>query len=284
MINLLRGEFYKLFKSRSFYICALVGAGIVILMCGMLFFADAIQKGEVKNGTVGIYVDSSAVNEGEASAPLLKEITILDMVRQVFGNFGYLVAAIFVSIFVIMEYGNGAIKNVVGKGYGRWQIFAAKYISSVIGGVILLIFMILLTLIGGVIIQSLTGEVQELNSRFLRELFVYSGIQLILGTALIGLIVSVSEICRNLAAGISISVGITGVSTLISGALDLMIKVILPQSQFKATDYWLIDLTANCPVRGIDTKFAFHAVIVAIGWIIISAGSGVVHFRKADIK
>ena len=286
MMNLFRGEFYKLYKSKAFYVCCLVMACSIIFIYGMLFVADSIQRGEIANGSGGIYVGVSDSNGGmqQKSVPVLEEIGILDMLQQMFGNFGCFTVAIFACIFVIGEYGNGTVKNIVGKGYARWQVFLAKYISTMAAGAILMVVMVFFTIIIGGIVQHITGIPQDWSGAFWKELLCYAGIELLLGMAITGIIITISEICRNLAAGISISIGLLGFSTLITGGVDLIVKWLLPQADIRIADYWPVDLMTDCPLREIGGQFAMHALLVGIVWGVLMAGAGILHFRRADIK
>ena len=281
-MNLLRGEFYKLLKGKAFYICCLVAVLSVVFIYGTLFFADAVER-ELANSSTSV-VNTVDENMQAENMPVLEEITIFDVLQQMFGNFGSFITVIFAAIFVVGEYGNGAVKNVVGKGYKRWQIFGAKYIATTAAGLILLALLAVLAVVSGCFFQKLAGVAWEWNGTVVRELFVYSGIQLLLGAAVIGMSAAISEMCRHLGAGIAIPFGIVAFSTLITSGLDILIRFILPESKFRIADYWIMDLIMDCPLQDIDGKFLVHAAGIGIFWIVVTFGAGVWHFGKADIK
>lgn len=278
MINLLKGEFYKLFKSRAFYICAMVAVVSVIFMYGMLITADGIERGNIENGFGGVHVsDDSGLDSTEF---LLEQMTSLEVLQQLYGSFGGFITVVFVSIFVVGEYTNGAVKNVVGKGYTRGKIFAAKYISTSAATVLLLLVMtVVSTLCGSVILTD-----QTFDSAFLKDMFQFVGIQFLLGTGLSGVGILIAELCRTLGAGITISIGIVTFSTMVTGALDLLVRLAMPDTKFSFADYWLLDLMEKCPLKDIGTDFAVRAVFVGIVWLVFTAGLGALHFKKADIK
>lgn len=281
-MNLLRGEFYKLFKGKAFYICCLVAVLSVVFIYGTLFFADAVER-DLADGNAAV-VSTAEENMQSENRPVLEEITIIDVLQQMFGNFGSFITVIFAAIFVVGEYGNGAVKNVVGKGYKRWQIFGAKYLATTAAGLILLALMAVLTVASGCFFQKMAGVAWEWNGTVVRELFVYSGIQLLLGAAVTGMSAAIGEMCRHLGAGIAISFGIVAFSTLITSGLDVLIRFILPASKFRIADYWIMDLIMDCPLRDIDGLFLAHAAVIGIFWIVLTFGAGVWHFKKADIK
>lgn len=278
MINLLKGEFYKLFKSRAFYICAVVAVVSVIFVYGMLITADGIEKGKIENGTVGVHVYEDSRQDDAVS--LLEQMTSLDVLQQLYGSFGGFITVVFVSIFVVGEYTNGAVKNVVGKGYTRGKIFAAKYISTSAATALLqLVITVVSILCGSVILTD-----QTFDSAFLKDMFQFVGIQFLLGTGLSGVGILIAELCRTLGAGITISIGIVTFSTMVTGALDLLVRLAMPDTKFSFADYWLLDLMEKCPLKDIGTDFAVRTVFVGIAWLVFTAGFGALHFKKADIK
>ena len=62
--------------------------------------------------------------------------------------------AVFAAIFVIGEYINGAAKNIVGKGYARWQIFLAKYIVVMASAVLQLLVLSAVAIICGAVVEG----------------------------------------------------------------------------------------------------------------------------------
>ena len=135
MLNLFRAECYKLWRNKSFYICALIGAGLTLLLYGTLFLVDNLENTETQQEQGGITItaevredaegaDGSAETEnldesGDSAEamPMSQRIGIMGVIEQMMsGSFAGFIISIFVCIFVIGEYANGAIKNVVGKG------------------------------------------------------------------------------------------------------------------------------------------------------------------------
>lgn len=288
MINLLSGEFYKLRKSRAFYICCLVAVFLTALVYGMLFLADFVQRGKVANGTAGVYV-SVAEDKGElqeeASGRLLEEIGIMEVLQQMISNSASIVMVVFAAIFVIGEYGTGAIKNIVGKGYRREKIFLAKYIVTMAAGLVLLAVTVTATVLAGAVIMQIAGIKQDWSGAFFVDLVQYCGVQCLLGAAIVGVVAAISEICRNMAAGIAIGIGLlSGLSGLLVNALDFFVRWLFPQSTFRIGDYWILNLMAECPLWDIKASYALHASLVGMAWIILMAGAGILHFKRADIK
>lgn len=269
MLNLLRGEFLKLKKGRNIWVCLIVTVIFIMFFYLMLNLVNYIQVSESAQSSIGVEAD-------EVGGAIWNHLNILDVTQQVLGGIGVILTAVFACIFVIGEYNNGSIKNIVGKGYPRWKIFVAKYITAVVVSAFLLLFMVVVTFIFGLLIVG----VESINISFLYELSVYAGIEIILGASFIGIIVLISELTRSIGAGITISMGIIIFSTLLTAVLDLICHSL----SIKPSNYWLLDLYESCPVIGIDSSFVIRAVIISFVWIAISMTLGIVHFQKADIK
>ncbi len=275
MFNLLRGELFKLKKGKNIWVCLIIIVVFVLLLYFILNMVDNMKQIESTKTNISNNL-SVGVTVPEGISSVWNEFGIIDVTQQVLGGIGAILTAVFACIFVIGEFNNGSIKNIVGKGYARWKVFAAKYIATVVVAACMLLFMVIVTFIFGVIIVG-TGNINASN---LYDLSVYAGIEIILGASLTGIMVVVSECTRNLGAGITISMGIIMFSSLLTSGLDLLCHSL----QFKPSDYWLMDLIGNCPATGIESEFVVRAVIMSFVWIALSMTLGMVHFQKADIK
>ena len=108
MRNLLYGEWYRWKKNKAFWICLLSAAGMILL----------------------VYLTMTAAGQAMgAGGDVLQETGISGMAAQFAG--GGLVTMfgmIFLCIWMVSDYTHGAMKNVVGKGYSRMQVFLAKHL------------------------------------------------------------------------------------------------------------------------------------------------------------
>lgn len=265
MINLLRAEFFKVRKSKSVYICTVVMIAFTLFSYGMFAMLESIQQE---------MVDSGLIMEEDMS--FLGVHNILAVVQEVFVESGVIIVTVFAAIFVIGEYRRGAIKNIAGKGYSRWKIFLVKYTVTTIT----VLAMMIITEIAAVLFGLLIVGTDGINGEFWKNFFQYSGIELLLSAALIGVVILICELTRNMGAGISIGICIIIFSTLLTSGLDL----IFHKAEFNVSDYWIMDLITNCPLTDIDSSFAVRAVISAVVWMAAVFGMGLLHFRKADIK
>ena len=102
MNNLIKFEFRKLFKSKSFYICLLICIGLVLLS-GL---------------TTKIMVESREVIDLPSKYSMLQGAVS-------FGNIT-LISAIYTALFVCEDESSNTLKNIYAKGYTRGNVFISK--------------------------------------------------------------------------------------------------------------------------------------------------------------
>lgn len=277
MFNLFGAELYKWKRSRSFYVCLLSAVACVVIIWLSFLLADKVESGQVENGTMGIMVSEETLEEGRSTS-FLDELNMMQIVQTfVGGGFSTVFMAIFICIWVVGEYANGAVRNVVGKGYSRNSIFLTKYLSAVLISLVLDIAIAMAAVLAGVAVMG-TARVGE---HFLPDCLAYVGVQLMLGVAYSGLIVAVSELTRSLAAGISISIFLAALSSTFANGLDLIFKTL--RIDFKVSDYWITNVIEHCPIEGINLNVVGGAISVTAMWTIISLMIGMIHFHEADV-
>lgn len=91
---------------------------------------------------------------------------------------------------MVGEYTNGAVKNVVGKGYSHNSIFLTKYFSAVLTSLALDIAIIIVAVLAGVAVMGTA----RIGDTFLPDCLAYVGVQLMLDVAYSGMIATISEL------------------------------------------------------------------------------------------
>lgn len=258
MRSILNGEWYKWKKNKAFWICLLSAVGMILL----------------------VYLTMTAAGQAMgAGGDVLQETGISGMAEQFAG--GGLVtmfSAIFLCIWVISDYTHGAMKNVVGKGYSRVQVFLAKHLFGTLVTVLmnLAIFLVILA-IGLILIGT-----QHVNILFFQNLFIYFGLQLLFGVAVSSIVIAVCEWSRNMAAGIGITMALIIFSPLVMQGLDLLLSAM--DLKIAISGYWILNLMADCPTEAFTPEFLLHGIVISVIWTLLPIVLGVAHFRKADIE
>lgn len=115
MLNLLRSEWYKLLRNRSFW-----------LLLSLLFLSAAAY-------VLLNYFDDP--NDGGA----LSGTTGLDMLTSAMGGNNYIIKiglSVLAGFYISSEYSTGTIKRAVASGYGRGKYIVAKMIVFVFGSML----------------------------------------------------------------------------------------------------------------------------------------------------
>ncbi len=279
MFNLLSAEFYKLRKGKALFVGLLIVAVLVVMLYVSLMMIDKINSGEVSNGTGGVIVfENGETVAGElGTESMMQKIGIDGVLQQIFsGHFVGLILAVIVSIFVVREFGTGAIKNLVGKGYSRSTIFLSKLLSTVVLSMVFQVAAAMISILIGIPFLGSEG----LSIINWTDIAIYTGLQILFGITAAGIFVLMGELTRNLAAAIAVSIGVLLFSTSATALLDLLCH----QVGFEPTKYWFLDLMSSCPLTEFDTEFLVRSVLVSIVWFVVAAVLGVLHFQRADVK
>ncbi len=141
MKKLLKLEFRKLRKQKSFYICTIV---MVVLL-----FVSAITSKALCNASS----EFAAQYNGSGIAAMISAISNCSFL---------LIAGIFVALFVCDDYEQQTIKNIYSKGYSRSQVYGSKFISSMIAVTIMFIVVVCSACFFGTIYFGL-GESEGTN-------------------------------------------------------------------------------------------------------------------------
>ncbi len=279
MFNLLSAEFYKLRKGKALFVGLLIVAALVVMLYVSLMMIDKINSGEISNGTGGVIVfENGETVAGElGTESMMQKIGIDGVLQQIFsGHFVGLILAVIVSIFVVREFGTGAIKNLVGKGYSRSTIFLSKLLSTVVLSMVFQVAAAMISILIGIPFLGSEG----LSIINWTDIAIYTGLQILFGITAAGIFVLMGELTRNLAAAIAVSIGVLLFSTSATALLDLLCH----QVGFEPTKYWFLDLMSSCPLTEFDTEFLVRSVLVSIVWFVVAAVLGVLHFQRADVK
>lgn len=257
--------------------CAIAIFCLVLMVFGMLKIAEKIQRGEMENGTGGVIItqDNAPIEEGDET--VFDEISLLEIQQQMFsGDFMALIIAVFCGIFIASEYGCGTFKNIVGKGYSRSSIYLSRLIAAIAAVILLILFGMVINLLCGVIFIG----PEAFAGTFWKDLAVYMGLQIVIGSALTTVFVLIGEVCRNLGGSISLGIAVAVFSMLLTGALDM----IFTHTDFTPSEYWLMDMSTRCPVTGFETDYVIKTILISAVWLAAAAAVGMWHFRRADIK
>ena len=122
MLNLLKADFFRVLRTKIVYISLIVAVGLPLFVAGLLKLTDAATTAMIGPGEQEVTTNMGDTLIANTFSPLM--------------SFSF-VFAIFPVIVIMMDFGNGTIRNKVIHGYTRHQIFAAHFIISLIYSFIL---------------------------------------------------------------------------------------------------------------------------------------------------
>lgn len=263
MINLLSSELYKLRKSKCFRIMVI----LEILFAWFVEAADVILRSEF-------------TAEGMNTAEYMGRGSTLDVIRQLFANSNAIIyVTIFVCVFVLGDYTGGTIKNYVGKGYRREEVYLSKFFVAELGAVLLYLVAAAAAFAGGIVCYG-TGQ---LSGTFYYDFFSYLSMHILYVTGYTAIIILICETIRNMAAGILVSVlGVMLLSNALAQVVDMVFRYF--GVGFAPSNYWIVTIMASCPVTDIPAQFITSSGMVTGMWLILSLVLGMLYFSYKDVN
>lgn len=194
MLNLLRMDLYRIFHSKSLYICFGVLAFVNILTFGILF---VITNPSARDFIVrfGAEVTSDAADIEAA----LAGTSILEVFHQgtVGGGFLSVTIGIFAALLVCMDFDSGFIKNIMAVHENKWDYILSKGACLCIVNILYLVGTLLVTLL----LNFCSGGFFEFPTSADTAFYLFTAWLLINGFSAITLLVCI--LTRSKAAGVA---------------------------------------------------------------------------------
>ncbi len=168
MLKLLRFEFHKLFRQKSFYICAALLLAINLYTIIYACYDNC--------RSTGLICMSAAVCSTDFS--------------MLFG--------IFTALFTCDDYANGTIRNLLSRGFTRTQVYFAKLITVIVADVIAVLLVWAVTFAAGTLCWN--DGLSDFNSTVLSILEA----QLLLTVAAAALFYAISSVIAKTGASVAV--------------------------------------------------------------------------------
>jgi ABC-2 type transport system permease protein len=256
-MNIIKSEFYKLKKSRAFYIC--------LLACVVLAVFSVVLAGSIQ---AGILVRGAA----ETAEPL----TGVSLLEQTLGlDFLPTIIAVFVSIFVAGEFVNGAMKNYVSKGYSRVKIYLAKFLVC---GTAVMAMYIVNTALACAIGSALWGfdPTGLATAGSIATMLLSEGLLLLAYTSVF---VFLAMWLRSNGASIAVNICVVSLFSTI-----LMLTSFITGDSVTLANYWISGNVSALASITPENGAVLQGVIVGFCYLIGGTVLGSLLFKKQDIK
>lgn len=251
MLNLLRADFYKLRRSKAFFICLGLTA-IVVAYIILDFSSSAHMKEQFSPSTFHwIYM-------------LFQEKAFLPYFIPVFQS-------IFITMLITNEYSTGTIKDSVSLGFSRIKIYISKLIIVSIGSILMMLVAIFITIITSIFVFGIYGSFLMYDLLLLVRMLLIQGV---LYTAYGSIFLMIAFLIKNIGGTLAFSIFFS----LTVGSLGSIV----------GNGYFgRILLLMNFPPTAVPLPQTVNikiAIAVALFYLILCSGIGGYTFKKQDIK
>ncbi len=253
MLNLMKMNMYRLFRSFSTYAMVIITGLLAIANIGIAI-------------SIGVFEAASTIDYSNLLYEGFQSKIILIMV------------SVFVTLFVAAEQKNGFIKNIAGQFPRRGILIIAKLVSVALQLFIMFLTFALFTLIFSFIYW---GDKITLNS--VSDLLQIVAIQYLLHFAFACLITLLYHLINS--SALCMTLGILLSSTLANSLYSVIDYVLekFTQNAFHSAEYMLSGNIALVGA-GITSDMATRAIIVSLVFIFMSTGFAVLTVQKRDIR
>ena len=281
MFGLIKSDFYKLFRMKSFYICGLIAA----VLAGLgIFAANAMDKMQyamygLEDMFVSQYTGIYSLALGLNSATLF--VTIL------------------VSMFVPGEFKFGTIKNIVPSGISRMGVYFSKFIVTIFISVVYSLLCAAAAFITGCCLAG----VGDFDRNIFLDILEIFGLFLLSQIALQSIFQMMGFLIRSTGWTIGVNIAIFAflpsmVLTLIDFAVNSWLAPAVASvdwlnswlkiENFSSNDYWPLPYLSefsNIDILHMDffQPILTRGLIVCAVYIVIATVIGLWTFQKRDI-
>mgnify|MGYP004503171425 CR=1 FL=1 len=266
MLNLLRADFYKLLRRKSFYICGILG---IIVACLYVFFEN-----------MNLNISLQSVNMQLDSLPAVYRMYfsgVSAFTRTI--SFSSIFVTIMVSMFISSEFSFGTIKNIISAGKSRVSIYTSKLIMALVISTIY----ILLVGLAGFTMGSIFWGVGEITRTEYLEIFRVIGLIIAVEFSMQALFTMISFIVRTGGASITINLIIGMILPEALPYLNVAFKQVFSLEEFNVMKYWPYTYLGAFSQFEIATEQLTLGLTVCAVTLVASTLIGMFTFQKRDI-
>lgn len=280
MLNMIRMELYRMFKSKSLYVIwAIMIFVLVFTVIDMKAYMNDTSRQEV-HVAAEAELDASNVNVGMVVSVPADSEEEADVFAFLYGNiqgkFIALLIVIFVVIYTLADINSGYIKNIAGQVAKRQNLVVAKAVGI---GVYVIFTMGLL-----IVVQSLANLLffGYLEMGAAKEFLLYMGTQVLLHFALALVCMTLALLTRSSLVSMIISVCLCmNLQVILYSLLDKLLRKAGIEDVI-ILKYTLTGQIAMLPMNP-TVNDACRAAVTAVIFGIVAAVLGGYVFKKRDI-
>ncbi|MCR5457140.1 MAG: ABC transporter permease [Clostridiales bacterium] len=200
MLSILKGEFRKIFTSKSLIVC--------VSILGGMAFLNAFSTYLLYSG-FGLLGDSAP----EVIERPFREILLGSMTSNSF----FILLSVFLAIWNLRDYTTGSIKNMIAKGCSRNSIYFAKYIVT-------LVVTLAYTLVNALVTVGFSAIFMKFTGGFTFEVFEFFMLDIFMVLTLATVYFGFIMLTQKLAPAIIINLMLGSVIQIICVVIDLIVN------------------------------------------------------------
>jgi len=266
MLNIIKSDFYKLKKSKAFWVCTILCVVFAVLMVTALNVGMNRALANLDSGDPEM-MQMAEMAENISGISALQEFLPM--------GFNIIFIGVFVAIFVSSEFGYGTMKNTLSRGADRIKVFFSKFVVCSCAALVMLLAFIAAMLAAGSIAWGFdpTGIVT-----FSGMLGMIS-LQSLLVIAYTALFVFISMTMRGTGGAIATNIICVTMASTLLGAISMLFG-----GSINLSDYWLEWGLSKFAVMSPPSGDIIQGILIALGWGIASLAAGTTLFKKIDVK
>lgn len=281
MLNMIRMELFRMFKTKSLYV-------IWMVMIACVFLTNSLSAEEILTFSMEEKQEMyEAAMDGEKSGNLGMDVTlptkpgadvsVFDgFYANVKGKFIALFMVIFTVLYATADITSGYVKNIAGQVRNRGNLIFAKAAA--------LLLYVVLTMLLFIGVQMLNNAIyyQKLVMGLGKEFFQYAAMQTLLHFALVMVIMCLAVVLRNNVISMMISVCVCmNVLIMLYGVVDQAVE------KLGIHDFHMMDYTVSGKIVTLGMNAAPKtmgmAALVGIVFIVVMLAISMTVFQKRDI-
>lgn len=263
MINLIKSELYRLFRSKTYKNCIMGSLGVTIFVLFLAIFTD-----------VELWIMLSTGQDGLRRGFLIglhEGASFRELIVNALGSGAglYIICIILTTSVMVSKYRCGIMKNTVSYGYERWKIYVSQMASMIVTISLLVICNVLTVLL----ITGFAFRVTNINYEGIMLLFKALILYITIVSATISIytffatIISNSEVMATV-----VIIEIIGVA--------MMIEPYFPTKIINLLPYSMIRTVAQLPENMSFWMYLINSLVI----IVIATSLGILTFNKKEIK
>jgi ABC-2 type transport system permease protein len=263
MLNIIKSDFYKLIKSKAFWICVLICVGFSILSVGAY---QAVMSNALADPNHSEYTTMLKME------PIVSGAWTLEFFASM--AFQFIVVGIFIATFLSPEFSHGTMKNVLSRGANRIKVFLSKFLVCSCASVLMTITYILALLLAGTVVWGFNPNGIFSLIGLINALAVHS----LLAIAFAALYTFISFSIRSYGIAMATIIMCVIMGGKIIGAIGSIVGM------DSLDRFWLEWGVSSMSTYAPVSSDVMQAIFIALGWAIASIIAGSVLFKKLDVQ